>query len=171
MGTKAIQITHVVYMAKPMNLASLKFSGTLRVLMAYSVHKAISKKSKARGATTPSGVVLQASTTRSRVGNSSVGAAGSSINMVIATPTSTPISEHVMSTWEFVLCQGLTEENHLKTWSFSDKLTDDINTWQSDLCYWQTAAAAAPVNLLRVRVWLTDGRRSSDLTVPRETVS
>jgi len=98
MGTKAIQMTHVVYIAKPMNLASLKFSGTLRVLMAYSVHNAISKKSKARGATTPSGVVLQASTTRSRVGNSSVGAAGSRTNMVIATPTSTPISEHVMST-------------------------------------------------------------------------
>jgi len=91
-------MTQVVYMAKPMNLASLKFSGTLRVLMAYSVHNAISKKSKARGATTPSGVVLQASTARSRVGNSNVGAAGSRTNMVIATPTSTPISEHVMST-------------------------------------------------------------------------
>ncbi len=31
----------VVYMVKPMNFASLKFSGTFRVLMAYTVHTVI----------------------------------------------------------------------------------------------------------------------------------
>lgn len=40
-------------MVKPMNLASLKFSGTLRVFMAYSVQKPIRTKSKPRGAEIP----------------------------------------------------------------------------------------------------------------------
>ena len=49
MTRKAIQMTSVVYMVKPMNLASLKFSGTLRVLKAYQVHIRMRKKSKASG--------------------------------------------------------------------------------------------------------------------------
>ena len=92
-------MTQVVYMANPMNLASLKFSGTLRVLMAYSVQRAMRKKSNARGATTPSGVVLQASTTRSRLGKSRVGAAGSRISIVADTLSSTAMREHVMNTY------------------------------------------------------------------------
>ena len=43
MGTKAIQMIHVLYMVKPMYLASLKFSGTFLVLMAYQVHKKMRK--------------------------------------------------------------------------------------------------------------------------------
>ena len=35
---KAIHTTHVVYIAKAINFASLKFSGILRVLKAYKVH-------------------------------------------------------------------------------------------------------------------------------------
>ncbi len=38
MGMKASQMMQVVYMVKPMGLASLKVSGTPRVLMAYTVH-------------------------------------------------------------------------------------------------------------------------------------
>ena len=50
---------HVVYMVKPMNLASLKFSGRLRVLMAYKVHMTIRKMSKPRGTRIPNVVALQ----------------------------------------------------------------------------------------------------------------
>lgn len=46
-------MTNVVYIVKPMNFASLKFSGTLRVLMAYSVQKPIRTKSKPSGAEIP----------------------------------------------------------------------------------------------------------------------
>ena len=42
MGMKASQTMQVVYMVKPMGLASLKVSGTPRVLMAYTVHVTIS---------------------------------------------------------------------------------------------------------------------------------
>ncbi|TNN67350.1 E3 ubiquitin-protein ligase TRAIP [Liparis tanakae] len=44
MGTKASQMMQVVYMVKPMGLASLKVSGTPRLLMAYTVHVIISTK-------------------------------------------------------------------------------------------------------------------------------
>ena len=57
------QITHVVYIEKPMNLASLKFSGRFLVLTAYSVHMTTKKKSQARGAVIPRGVVSHSSTT------------------------------------------------------------------------------------------------------------
>lgn len=40
-------------MVKPINFASLKFSGTLRVLMAYNVQKPIRTKSKPSGAEIP----------------------------------------------------------------------------------------------------------------------
>lgn len=50
MTTNAIQMTSVVYMVKPMNLASLKFSGTFRVLNAYKVHMRMRKKSNPSGA-------------------------------------------------------------------------------------------------------------------------
>ena len=43
-GTKASQIIQVVYMVKPMGLASLKVSGTPRALMAYTVHVTMSKR-------------------------------------------------------------------------------------------------------------------------------
>lgn len=48
--TNAIQITIVVYIVKPINLASLKFSGTFLVLNAYKVHIAMRKKSNPSGA-------------------------------------------------------------------------------------------------------------------------
>ena len=67
-GIKAIHITRVVYIVKPINLASLKFSGTLRVLIAYTVHIAIRKKSKPRGAMIPIEVVLQINITLSKAG-------------------------------------------------------------------------------------------------------
>lgn len=38
MGTKASQMMQVVYMVKPMGLASLKVSGTPLLLIAYTVH-------------------------------------------------------------------------------------------------------------------------------------
>lgn len=38
MGTKASQITHVVYIVKPMYLLSLKASGIFLVFQAYNVH-------------------------------------------------------------------------------------------------------------------------------------
>ena len=41
MGTKANHTMHVEYIVKPMYFASLKFSGILRVLNAYSVHMSI----------------------------------------------------------------------------------------------------------------------------------
>lgn len=43
MGIKASQMMQVVYMVNPMGLASLKVSGTPRVLMAYTVHVTMSK--------------------------------------------------------------------------------------------------------------------------------
>ena len=39
MGMKASQMMQVLYIEKPMYLASLKFSGILRVLKAYHVHR------------------------------------------------------------------------------------------------------------------------------------
>lgn len=39
MGTKASQITHVVYMVNPMYFDSLKAAGIFRVTTAYIVHK------------------------------------------------------------------------------------------------------------------------------------
>ena len=42
MGTKASQMIQVVYMVKPMGLASLKVSGTPLLLMAYTVQVTIS---------------------------------------------------------------------------------------------------------------------------------
>lgn len=36
-------------MVNPMNLASLKFSGKLRVLIAYKVHKVIKNRSQRKG--------------------------------------------------------------------------------------------------------------------------
>ncbi len=41
-GTNASQTMQVVYMVKPMGLASLKVSGTPRLLTAYTVHVTIS---------------------------------------------------------------------------------------------------------------------------------
>ncbi|KAG7240748.1 hypothetical protein INR49_026637 [Caranx melampygus] len=43
MGMNASQMIQVVYMVNPMGLASLKVSGTPRVLMAYTVHVTISR--------------------------------------------------------------------------------------------------------------------------------
>lgn len=43
MGTKASQITHVVYMVNPMYLDSLKAAGILRVTTAYTVHRTIKR--------------------------------------------------------------------------------------------------------------------------------
>ena len=43
-GTKASQMMQVVYMVKPMGLASLKVSGTPRALMAYPVHVTMSRR-------------------------------------------------------------------------------------------------------------------------------
>lgn len=43
MGMNASQMMQVVYIVNPMGLASLKVSGTLRVLMAYTVHVTISR--------------------------------------------------------------------------------------------------------------------------------
>lgn len=42
MGINASHIIHVVYIVKPMNFDSLKFSGILRVLTAYTVQIVIS---------------------------------------------------------------------------------------------------------------------------------
>lgn len=39
MSTKAVHVMQVAYMAKPINFASLKFPGRLRVLIAYTVHR------------------------------------------------------------------------------------------------------------------------------------
>lgn len=43
-GTKASQMMQVVYIVKPMGLASLKVSGTPRALMAYTVHVTMSRR-------------------------------------------------------------------------------------------------------------------------------
>lgn len=72
----AIQITHVVYMAKPISLASLKFSGTFLVLMAYRVHKLRRRKSNAWLTNTAVDDVIHVRTERSRDGCSVCGIGG-----------------------------------------------------------------------------------------------
>lgn len=97
-GTKAIQITSVVYIVKPINLASLKFSGTFLVFTAYTVHMAIKKKSKPSGAMIPSGVVLQIKLTLFKDGYEYILSAGSKTNIVAIIPDSMDISIHVITT-------------------------------------------------------------------------
>ena len=91
MGTKATQMTQVVYMAKPMNLASLKFSGKLRVFTAYTVHMPIRKKSNPNGAIRPLVVVSQMINTLDLDGKNLTASAGSRINMETINMTSTAI--------------------------------------------------------------------------------
>lgn len=73
-------------MAKPTNLASLKFSGTFLVFNAYNVHNIINKNIKAKGPTIPVFVVLHANTARRIVGNCNSVAGGSNIMIAMDIP-------------------------------------------------------------------------------------
>ena len=85
-------------MVKPINLASLKFSGRFLVLMAYRVHITIRNASNPRGTIIPIVVTLHVNLTFCFEGKSNVESAGSRISMTVIMAHSTPISIHVMTT-------------------------------------------------------------------------
>ena len=59
---------HVVYIVKAINLASLKFSGILRVMKAYNVHKSTRSIAYANEIEVAKSVTLQSSMTLLREG-------------------------------------------------------------------------------------------------------